>query len=162
MENFTFFYGGELSNWFHSPFIEFDIEYLCVEQYMMANKAIMFEDHITYEKILLSTNPKEQKALGRQVRNFNPTQWDFFKKQIVFQGCWYKFTQDPNLTRLILSTRGEIVECSPVDKIWGIGLGMQDPRRLDKSQWKGQNLLGVVLTEVRDKINKNQSTGSPA
>lgn len=153
---FTFFYRMKhpFSNWHRCKFVDSEgTEYNCSEQYMMAEKARLFGDEETREKILASRDPKEQKELGRQAKNFDPVKWGTECKNIVYKGCYLKFTQNPKLLDALTDTRGTlIVEASPYDKIWGIGLGEDDPRINDPKNWRGTNWLGQVLTQLRDDI----------
>ncbi len=151
IEQFTFFWNGPFSQWHPSVFKMNMMTFSCAEQWMMYHKAIMFEDHDIAAKIMATDNPKEQKALGRMVSNFEPDQWDEVARDIVFQGNIHKFTQNDQLEEVLLKTKGTtLVEASPYDKIWGIGLKESDPRALNRETWQGTNWLGEVLTEVRD------------
>lgn len=153
MEKFTFFWGGEFSQWYPSRFMVDGVIYNCAEQYMMAKKADLFGDHQMWEAIMNSTSPREQKALGRGVANFNPELWNANCKAFVKQANIAKFTQNQNLLDVLLKTVGTtLVEASPEDKIWGIGLKENDPRALDRATWQGTNWLGEIITEVRDEI----------
>ncbi len=152
-EEYTFFWHGPFSQWHPSKFDVDGVTYKCMEQYMMANKAMLFDDSVCLKKILDSHSPREQKHLGRTVIGFNKTTWNGVARQIVKDGNYAKFTQNSDLKQLLLDTVGTtLVEASPYDKIWGIGLTEDDPKRLDKKNWKGTNWLGQVLTEVRDQI----------
>lgn len=107
------------------------------------------KDPSGYEPI----TPKEAKALGRSLKNFCPEIWDKYKLGVVYRGNLAKFTQHPKLKEYLLSTGYKIlVEASPYDKVWGIGLSKTDYRALDPNLWLGQNLLGFILMEVRDTI----------
>jgi ribA/ribD-fused uncharacterized protein len=153
---YTFFYKMRhpFSNWYRCKFKDSEeIEYNCSEQYMMAEKAKLFGDEETREKILASKDPKEQKELGRLVKNFDSMKWESECKEIVYRGCYLKFTQDQHLLKTLLATNGTLlVEASPYDKIWGIGMGEDDPNIHDRKKWKGKNWLGEVLTQLRDDI----------
>lgn len=117
---------------------------------MMYRKSLLFNDQETAKAILKAKDPKEQKALGRQVKGFKEDLWDLKKFEIVVQGNLYKFSQNEALKKELLAT-GEriIVEGSPYDSIWGVGLKWDDPKILDEKNWRGQNLLGKALMEVR-------------
>jgi len=129
------------------------IVYNCSEQYIMAEKAKLFGDDKIREIILTSTDPYEQKELGRKVSNFNLTTWEENCKEIVYKGCYLKFSQNIKLLDSMAKTHGTLLaEASPTDKIWGIGLDMDDPRIHDKKNWPGQNRLGEILTRLRDDI----------
>ena len=150
-EQFTFFWNGPFSQWHLSDFTVNDITFNCAEQYMMYEKAMLFEDYDTAVKILETDSPKEQKALGRMVSDFDPDRWNEVARHIVFAGNVAKFTQNNQLKEAVLKTKGTIlVEASPYDKIWGIGLKQSDPRALKRETWRGSNWLGEVLTKVRD------------
>ena len=153
---FEFFWGGIFSQWAKYNFTdEYGVIYNCAEQYMMAQKAKVFQDKETYDKIMASTNPKEQKALGRKIKNFNDETWDKYKIDVVRTGTYLKFLQHPELKEYLLSTGNKvIVEASPYDKVWGIGLSETDPLRLDPKNWKGQNLLGFIIMQVREQLKE--------
>lgn len=127
-----------------------DLNFNCVEQWMMAMKSLLFKDHETYGKIMNTTSPKEQKALGRQVKNFDKERWDSLKFEIVAEGVYRKFEQSEILEEFLLSFHPSLIfaEASPWDKIWGIGLGPDDEKAWDVSTWEGENLLGQVLNMV--------------
>jgi ribA/ribD-fused uncharacterized protein len=157
-EKFVFFWGNKspFSNWHSAVFEIHGIRFNCSEQYMMYKKAMLFEDVETAKKIVATTNPAKQKALGRQVKNFEQETWEQHCKQIVYEANYAKFTQNENLLKALFKTKGStLVEASPVDFIWGIGLAESDPRAKDRSQWRGKNWLGEVLTKLRnDLINQ--------
>lgn len=153
---FTFFYGGTFSQWKCCSFVEDGIKFNCAEQYMMYHKAKLFGDDRIAKQILELSNPKEQKKLGRLVKNFDEKIWDKHKYEIVKNGNILKFSQNPNLKKELLSTRTSIlVEASPYDRVWGIGIGEMDPSRHNPKNWKGENLLGFALTEVREMFKNN-------
>ena len=161
-DDFIFFWGHKkgkkigktcFSQWYE---IEFEVDghrYNCAEQYMMAQKAWIFKDYEIFGKILDSTDPKEIKALGREVKNFDSKIWNQHKFGIVVKGNLAKFGHNPELKDFLLSTGNKIiVEASPYDKVWGIGMkdgthGIDNP-----GNWKGENLLGFALMEVRDEL----------
>ncbi len=125
---------------------------------MMARKALLFGDIKSLDKIMASHSPREQKAIGRTIREFKPEVWNAHARDYVYTANLAKFSQNQDLKRVLLETRGLIVEASPLDTIWGIGLDEDDPRALDKAQWKGTNWLGEVLTKVRTALgNQKQS-----
>jgi ribA/ribD-fused uncharacterized protein len=149
---FFFFWGGPLSQWFKSPFTRDGTVYATAEQYMMAMKAQYFGDSDALRKIMATSVPKEQKAIGRTVKNFDPQKWTEVCRDFVLKGNLAKF-KDPHLRSILLATGDlELVEASPYDKIWGIGLAAADPRALNKSQWLGTNWLGMTLMKVREAI----------
>lgn len=147
---------GEFSQWYKSSMIIDNITYTTCEQYMMSQKALLFEDKDIYEKIMQSNSPKEYKALGRKIKNFNEDIWNKYKRNIVFKANLAKFTQNEKLKNKLLSTKNKIlIEASPYDNIWGVKLTKEDSRIFNKDTWQGQNLLGYILMDVRDEIRKN-------
>lgn len=152
-EQFTFFYGGPASQWAAGDFKVGDVTYNCAEQYMMAEKARLFNDDDALKIIMGTNNPKIQKATGRTVRNFDAAKWDANRKLIVYRGNLAKFTQIQAFREWLLGTDGTtLVEASPWDAIWGIGLDSSDPRAQSRDTWLGSNDLGEIVTQVRDDI----------
>ena len=150
---FTLFWGGPFSQWHPCKFYDGKTEYNCAEQYMMRHKALLFGDTESVERIMESIEPRTQKKLGRKVKGFNLDLWKERAREIVYQGNMLKFKQDDDLRHLLMETRGtELVEASPYDTIWGIGLSESDPRAQNKSEWQGLNWLGITLTKVRDDL----------
>ncbi len=159
-ERFTYFWSGPFSQWHGCRFTIDGRVYGCAEQYMMEQKALLFGDEEAAEQIRLARTPREQKALGRKVRNFDAARWSAAARDVVFRGNWAKFTQQESLKGLLLATRGTtLVEASPRDAIWGIGLAESDPRATNRSTWRGTNWLGQVLTAVREEIDRYEATG---
>lgn len=152
--NMLLFWGGIFSQWFRANITIDGITFNCNEQYMMYKKALLFGDYDVAKKVLKISDPKEQKKLGREVKNFNKNTWEAVCKDIVFRANWAKFTQNEDLYTDLMSYDENVifVEASPKDKIWGIGLGENDPRAADKSQWLGTNWLGEAITNVRDSL----------
>ena len=147
---------GYLSNWFLSEFTVCGITFSSMEQYMMYEKAILFKDQTTAEKILQTDDVAEIKALGRTVQNFDDKIWTKEREGIVYNGVLEKFRQNPELAEKLEKTGEEIIaECAVKDRIWGIGLSMKDENRLSINKWRGQNLLGRILMRVREDI-RNQ------
>jgi len=156
-EEFHFFWKGQLSQWFKRTFTVDGVKYNCAEQYMMARKAMLFKDDLALKKIMEATNPYDQKAYGRNVEFFDVGEWQAVAKDIVFRGNYEKFTQHPDLLAILMSTGDKtLVEASPYDKLWGIGVSEDDPRAKDRSTWPGRNWLGEVLTNVKNKIRSEQ------
>ena len=140
-----------LSQWWPAPFQQGDLEFKTAEHWMMYQKAILFEDKEIGEQIIKCKTAAEAKKWGRKVRNFNPKTWQAQKCGIVVAGNQLKFAQHPDLQQFLLRTnRRVLVEASPVDKIWGIGLHKDTPNIENPYTWKGLNLLGFALMEVRD------------
>lgn len=142
-----------LSQWYESPFQVEGIAFPTAEHWMMAEKASQFEDEETWQKIIASVSPKVVKELGRLVKGFDANIWDSVKYDIVKTGNYHKFSQSMELADYLLSTGDAVlVEASPTDNIWGIGMAQDDPDIQDVNTWRGQNLLGFALMEVRDEI----------
>lgn len=153
--NFTFFYGkGDvLSNWHPSTFTYKGITFTCVEQFMMYCKAKLFNDEVSAGMILETDDPAKQKYYGRRVRNFNQVLWDTYCRTYVFVGNREKYSQNPQLLSVLLSTKGtHLVEASPNDRIWGIGMAYNDPDAMYPERWRGMNWLGDILTKLRDTL----------
>lgn len=132
-----------------NQFIEGERVFNCCEQYMMYKKALLFDDYETAERIMDVKTPKEQKILGRVVKNFDPKIWDSRKDEIVLMGNMYKFGQNKTYKDRLMSLFNDkfyFVEASPYDKIWGIGINVSDAQA--GCEWKGENLLGKALTGV--------------
>lgn len=159
-QRFTFFWNGPFSQWHRSAFQLDGFVYNTAEQYMMAEKARLFGDTAILEKILKADHPRDQKALGRRVACFNETRWNAAAKSVVFKGNRAKFTTHRDLLAELLATKGTtLVEASPLDTIWGIGLAADNPDASDRSKWRGQNWLGEVLTDLRDTLLAEQAAG---
>ena len=143
------------SQWWKSSFTVDGIEYKTAEHWMMKKKAELFNDFDIAERIANVNSPAEVKKLGREVKNYNDTIWLQHRYEIVKEGNFHKFSQDKNLKEFLLSTNNRIiVEASPVDAIWGIGLASEDEDSNHPEKWKGLNLLGFALMEIRDELKK--------
>lgn len=141
------------SQWWTAPFVVDGITYPTAEHYMMAQKAKLFADEDSFVKIIASSHPKQAKALGRKVLGFDDKVWNEHRFDIVVAGNLAKFAQHPKLRDYLLATGQRVlVEASPVDKIWGVGLAKEDDNIANPLQWKGLNLLGFALMEVRDRL----------
>lgn len=165
MNNYTTYFwhaGGEngyLSQWYEVPFYVRGTKFPTAEHAMMYEKARLFDDNITKNKIKQAETPREAKKLGREIQGFNQHIWDANKKEIVVRNNVAKFTQNPKLLELLLSLPGYIIEASPLDMIWGSGWDKKKHQEIDKQtdsviSYPGQNLLGVCLMIVRDKIKE--------
>ena len=138
------------SQWFVAPFEHEGCRYATAEHFMMARKAELFGDLECQEKILQTDDPSKAKALGRRVRGFDEQRWLDHRWQIVVTANHLKFDQNGELKEFLLATGNKIlVEASPVDSIWGIGLAADAPEASNPFAWKGLNLLGFALMEVR-------------
>ena len=142
-----------LSQWWQQGFQEDGIYYRTAEHWMMAEKARLFNDQPSLSLILKASTPLEAKKLGRKVKGFELGTWQANAYEIVKQGNYHKFSQHPALAAYLLSTGEKVlVEASPYDQIWGIGLAKEAPQALDPREWLGTNLLGFALMEVRDEL----------
>jgi ribA/ribD-fused uncharacterized protein len=145
-----------LSQWWLVDFVVAGITYRSTEHWMMAEKARLFNDDETLDQILAAKSPAEAKKLGREIQNFEPKIWEARKVEIVIAGNLHKFGQHRNLAKFLLSTNDRVlVEASPVDTIWGIGLAADSADAADPSRWLGPNLLGFALMEVRDQLRRS-------
>lgn len=154
-DDYVFFWGGPFSNWYKSKYKltvdEYIIEFNCSEQQYMAAKALCFGDVESYNKIMESNDPRVQKAIGQKVKNYEDSVWDAVRYESMLLAVHLKFSQNKHLQKILLDTGSKILcEASPFDIVWGIGMGTDHPDILDQSKWKGQNLLGKALMEVRD------------
>jgi len=146
-----------LSQWWVAPFTVEGIVYPTAEHWMMAEKARLFRDESVLKKILETATPAAAKKLGRKVADFESEVWDAHKSEIVEKGSFYKFSQHKELRDFLINTNERVlVEASPVDRIWGIGMAVDNPAINDPGKWKGQNLLGAALMEVRDKLTQHE------
>lgn len=142
---------GCFSQWYQTDFEEDGVWFNCSEQYMMAKKALLFKDLEIYEKILATDSPKKMKSLGRKVKGYDQKLWEKHRYEIVLCANMLKFGYNLELLEKLQGTGNAIVaEASPYDKIWGIG--MKKKKGLTEKNWKGENLLGKVLMEVRNSI----------
>ena len=139
------------SQWYDCWFMVDGVRYHTAEQYMMAQKALLMGDAATHDKIMAADNPRDWKALGRQVQQFDAALWDQHKYQVVLRGNIAKFSQNPALLQFLDSTGASVlVEGSPYDGIWGVNMPADDPRINNPNEWQGENLLGFALMEARD------------
>lgn len=164
---FVFFWGHQpaadgavtkscFSQWWPSSFTVGGIEYRTAEHFMMAAKARLFADPIALERILAAPSPKQAKELGRSVANFDEPTWQAHRFELIVAGNHAKFAQHPDLAAFLLATgQSNLVEASPVDRIWGIGLAANSPDASKPAHWRGLNLLGFALMEVRHRLHEN-------
>lgn len=144
---------GFLSNWYHSDFKVNEVKYSSMEQFMMYKKAIRFQDIEKAQQILSTNDVALIKEYGRQVKGYNDSIWCGIRQMVVYQGLLAKFSQNNILCNKLLQTQNDILaECAVKDRVWGIGLSMKDPERLDLAKWRGQNLLGYTLMMVREEL----------
>jgi ribA/ribD-fused uncharacterized protein len=144
-----------LSQWWLADFVVAGLPYRSTEHWMMAEKARLFGDADMATRILAAKSPAEAKKLGREIRGFVPATWEAHKYDIVRTGNYHKFSQHKALRDFLLATSNRVlVEASPVDTIWGIGLAADSPDAANPARWQGPNLLGFALMEVRDQLRQ--------
>lgn len=142
-----------LSQWWPSPFVVDGLTYPTAEHWMMAGKARLFEDAEAEKRALAAKSPAQAKKEGRLVRGFDEETWQRERFGIVVEGSVHKFASEPGLRSFLLNT-GErvLVEASPMDRVWGIGLAADDEAATDPQRWRGPNLLGFALMEARERV----------
>ena len=146
-----------LSQWWPATFSVDGRTYATAEHYMMAQKAELFGDQETFAAILSASDPSQAKSLGRRVRGFDEERWVAHRIDVAVRGNLAKFGQNPRLQDWLLATGDAVlVEASPVDRIWGIGLAANDARARDPDSWQGLNLLGFALMKTRDSLKSKQ------
>ncbi|WP_046731837.1 NADAR family protein [Streptomyces humi] len=147
-----------LSQWWPSPFVVDGVEYATAEHWMMAGKARLFADPEAERRILAAGHPAEAKKAGRLVRGFDEAVWQRERLGIVTEGSVHKFTADPALRDFLLATGDRVlVEASPMDRVWGIGLTADDERAADPARWRGSNLLGFALMAARERLTTDDT-----
>jgi len=155
LPSYYLFWVGPMSQWHPSSFTVDGVKYLTAEHWMMAGKARMFNDAMSEQQILMAKTPKEAKAIGRSVRGFDKDTWEENCFDLVVRGNIEKFSQSPRLMEDLLSTEDVVlVEASPYDRIWGIGLSEKAPEAKDPFRWRGTNYLGFALMEARAQLKK--------
>lgn len=143
------------SQWWPAPFEVNGVKYTTAEQFMMAEKARLFADLGTLEKILATADPSAIKQLGREVAGYSEECWAEHRYSIVLRGNLAKFGQNPELAAFLKQTGDTVlVEASPYDRVWGIGLKADDKAAESPASWRGPNLLGFALMEVRDALTE--------
>lgn len=148
-----YFWRGIFSNWYPCQFTIDNILFYNTEQAFMYRKAILFDDKETAEKIIAEKDPHLVKKFGREIKDYNDDVWSLARRDAMFKVNLEKFKQNPGLAIQLLDTGDKVlVEASPYDKVWGVGLAEDDDRILDESNWQGTNLLGNVLENVRKHI----------
>ncbi|WP_190125214.1 NADAR family protein [Streptomyces inusitatus] len=144
---------GCLSQWWPSPFTVDGVRYATAEHWMMAAKARLFGDLDAERLALDARTPAEAKKAGRLVRDFDEAVWARERFAVVRWGSVHKFSARPELAHFLLATGDRVlVEASPMDRVWGIGLAADDERALDPARWRGLNLLGFALMEAREEL----------
>lgn len=144
---------GCFSQWWSSPFTVDGVTYATAEHWMMAGKARLFGDAEVLGKVLAAASPAQAKQLGRQVRRFDQKRWEEERYTLVAEGNLAKFSQHPNFAEVLVTSGSRVlVEASPVDRIWGVGLAADDAAVTDPGRWRGLNLLGFALMDVRSRL----------
>ncbi|BCY10134.1 NADAR family protein [Actinoplanes sp. L3-i22] len=142
-----------LSQWSPEGFTVDGDRFATAEHYMMWRKAVLFGDTASAGRILAAGHPREAKTLGGRVTPFDQQTWNENRFAIVAEGNFQKFQQNPDLRTYLAATHDRVlVEASPMDRVWGIGLTREDPRASDPDQWRGLNLLGFALMEARARL----------
>jgi hypothetical protein len=144
---------GGLSQWFEAPFVVDGVRYLTAEHWMMAEKARLFGDPEAERAAIEAANPALAKAAGRTVRGFDDAVWERERFEIVVHGNTHKFAAHPDMREFLLRTGSRVlVEASPRDRIWGIGMGAKNENAENPAAWRGLNLLGFALMEARERL----------
>jgi len=154
--NFFWRKGSPFSQWHSSTYTLDGYQYSSAEQGMMHGKALLFGDEEMAAQILQTHDPKTIKKLGRYVKGFSDKEWKKHREDIVYRNNVAKFTQNGHLREALMNTTGLLVEASPSDKIWGIGMHEDEARQIPESKWKGLNLLGKILTNVRETLRSDE------
>lgn len=160
LHNAVFFHlpeesNGYLSNWYPAYFNLDGTTFSSTEQYIMYRKCILFDDRPSAVAVLETHNPAEQQAIGQNASGFVGTVWNGMKQLIAYRGIMAKFSQNDDLKKQLLATGDAyLVECAFTDKIWACGIRLNENERFDISKWKGQNILGFTLMEVRAALRK--------
>lgn len=167
---YVFFWGhkplpnGEIgkscfSQWWHSPFVVDEVKYPTAEHFMMTEKARLFGDSVIREEILKAASPKAAKALGRKVKDFDQSVWERERFRLVVEGNLAKFGQNKDLGKFLFETGNKVlVEASPMDRIWGIGMAAGDEHIENPEKWRGLNLLGFALMKVRSSLQNMRNS----
>ena len=161
-DKYVFFWNGPFSNWYPAKF-DMDtgtkwgvMTFTSSEQAMMFYKAIVFEDESSLIAIMSTNSPREQKALGRKVKNFNQDKWESVCLDLITNVLVAKFGSDEELKKILLDTGNKvIVEASQYDRVWGIGMGVEHKDILDQTKWDGKNFLGICLMGARTILSKD-------
>lgn len=146
---------GFLSNWYPSDFEIGGIKFCNVEQYIMCRKCVVFDDFKSAEAVMATSDPETQKSIAGKAQGYNETIWNGLRQVVLTRALIAKFEQNPSLRDALMKTESAyLVECAGSDKIWACGLSLYDDARKDISNWRGTNILGFALMEVRE-ILKN-------
>lgn len=142
-----------LSQWYPSPFSVDGVTYATAEHWMMAGKARLFGDVEAERRAVAAPHPKAAKTIGRQVRGFDEQRWVDARFELIVRGNVAKFGAHDDMRAFLLGTGDRVlVEASPLDRLWGVGLAADDERAGDPQRWRGLNLLGFALMEARSRL----------
>lgn len=148
---------GWFSNWYPAVFTVDGVTYLNAEQYLMHQKALCCGDAATAERVMENPDPKTVKLLGRAITPYDEGKWAAVRQEVIYRGLLAKFGQNSGLKHQLLATGDALIaECSPNDRIWGIGIPLEDPRHQDPAQWQGQSILGNALMRVRETLRSEE------
>lgn len=146
---------GWFSNWYPAVFTVEGITYYNAEQYLMHRKALCCGDSATAMRVMENPDPKTVKLLGRAITPYDEGKWCAVRQEVIYRGLLAKFGQNSGLRHQLLATGDKLIaECAPNDRIWGIGLALEDPRHQDMTQWRGENILGNALMRVRQTLRE--------
>ena len=150
--NSTFFFGKDcfLSNHHASPFLDSGNRYLCAEQFYFREKSLFFDDVETANRIMKTTNPSEMKRLSYNIRGMDGSKWRTQARKTMEKACWLKFSQNENLKKQLMTNQGLLVEANGRDNFFSCGLSLSNPNILDSNKWEGENVLGQILTSLRE------------
>ena len=146
-----------LSNWYPSRFEIDGVQYCCAEQYIMREKALLFGDAGRAQEILETDDPERMQSIGHDVEDYDENVWSGVRQLVAFRALRAKFAQNPEMRAELLATGDAVLaECARKDRVWGIGLGMDDPRRFEVSKWPGRGMLGFTLMMVREVLRDEE------
>ena len=149
---------GWFSNWYPAVFTVDGVTYLNAEQYLMHQKALCCGDTATAARVMEDPDPKTVKLLGRAITPYDDAKWAAVRQEVIYWGLLAKFGQNSGLKHQLLSTGDALIaECSPNDRIWGIGIPLDDPRHQDPAQWQGESILGKALMRVRETLRQEHA-----
>ena len=146
---------GFLSNWYHSSFVLDGVQFTSTEQYIMYQKSIAFGDIVSAKAVLATDDPRTQQDIGRHVKGYTANVWAGMRQLVAVRGLYAKFSQNEELKKKLIDTGDAwLVECAHYDTTWACGIRLNEDERFDTSKWRGQNILGFSLMEVRDALKK--------
>ncbi len=147
---------GYLSNWYPSPFDLDGVHFSSAEQYIMFQKCMIFGDEASAKAVLATDDPETQQAIGRNAKGYVGAVWAGQRQLVAVRGLLVKFNQNEDLKQKLLDTGDSyLVECAHSDTIWACGVRLNEDERFDAGKWRGQNILGFALMEVRSILQAN-------